>query len=59
MSVIGSIALLALGAIFYFAIGWQGVGFVVMVLGVAALVASVIQLVLLTRRGRRPPAQPM
>lgn len=59
MSVIGSILLFALGAILYFAAGWHGVGVGLMIVGGVAAVVSFGQLVLLARRGRRPPAQPM
>jgi Flp pilus assembly protein TadB len=59
MSVIGSILLFALGAIFYFVVGWHGVGLGVMIAAGVAAVVSFGQLVLLARRGRRPPAQPM
>ena len=59
MSVIASIVLLALGAILYFAAGWHGVGLGLMIVGAVAVVGSVVGLVLMTRRGRRPPAQPM
>lgn len=59
MSVIGSIVLLALGAILYLAVGLHAVGLALMIVGALATVLSVVQLVFLTRRGRRPPAQPM
>ena len=59
MSLIASIVLLALGAILYFGAGWHGIGLGVMAVGAVAVAGSVVQLVLMTRRGRRPPAQPM
>jgi hypothetical protein len=59
MSVIGSILLFALGAILYLVAGSHGVGLGVMIVGGAAVVVSLGQLVLSARRGRRPPAQPM
>ncbi|MGH2937405.1 MAG: hypothetical protein ACRDPE_04710 [Solirubrobacterales bacterium] len=59
MSVIGSIALLALGAVLYFAVGWHGVGLGVMIVGAVAAAVSVLQLAVSTRRGRRPPGQPL
>jgi O-antigen/teichoic acid export membrane protein len=59
MSVIGSILLLALGAILWFAAGWHGVGLALMIVGAVAAAVSLGQLVLSARRGRRPPAQPM
>ena len=57
MSVIGSIVLLALGAILYLAVGWHGVGLGLMIVGTAAAVVSVLLLVRLARGGRRPGAQ--
>jgi hypothetical protein len=59
MSVIVSILLLALGAILYFASGLHAVGLALMIVGGTATVLSVLQLALATRRGRRPPAEPM
>ncbi|HEY2052504.1 MAG TPA: hypothetical protein VGH14_01060 [Solirubrobacterales bacterium] len=59
MSVIGSIALLALGAVLYFAVGWDGVGLGLMIVGAVVATVSAVHLAVSTRRGRRPPAQPM
>jgi ABC-type sulfate transport system permease component len=59
MSVIVSLLLLALGAILYLAAGLHAVGLVLMIGGGLATVLSVLQLALMTRRGRRPPAEPM
>lgn len=59
MSLIVSILLLALGAILYLASGLDAVGLGLMIVGAAATVLSVLQLALTTRRGRRPPAEPM
>ena len=58
MSVIGSILLVALGAVLYLVAGLHAVGLAVMIVGALAAVLSVVQLVVVTRRGRRPPGQP-
>jgi hypothetical protein len=59
MSVIVSLLLLALGAILYLVAGLHVVGLALMIGGGLATVLSVLQLALMTRRGRRPPAEPM
>lgn len=59
MSVIVSIAVLALGAILYLAAGLHAVGLALMIVGAVATGLSVVQLAFATRRGRRPPAAPM
>lgn len=59
MSIIFSILVLALGAILCLGVGLYAVGLALMILGATATVLSVLQLAFLTRRGRRPPVQPM
>jgi len=59
MFAIGSIVLLALGALLYLAVGLHAVGLALMIVGALAAVLSLLHLMFLTRRGRRPPAQPM
>ncbi len=59
MSVIFSILLVALGAILYLASALDAVGLGLMIVGGLATVLSILQLALTTRRGRRPPAEPM
>jgi hypothetical protein len=58
MSAVVSILLLVLGAVLYVAAGLEAVGLILMVVGAVAAAISLWQLVLLVRRGRRPPAQP-
>jgi len=58
MSAVVSILLLVLGAVLYVAAGLEAVGLIVMIVGALAAGISLWQLLLLVRRGRRPPAQP-
>jgi hypothetical protein len=55
MSAVVSILLLFLGAILFLATGMHAVGAILMVIGAIAAAVSLFQLLMLTRRGRRPP----
>jgi hypothetical protein len=59
MSIVASILLFVAGGIVYLVAGLHTVGLIAMIVGALAIGLSLIQLIAITRGGRRPPTQPM